>query len=133
MLRSRAARCQDRHAHAIMRAMRQRPLYLRAPLLLLVLLQLSVQGAAAWADARLGEGTNAPAHLESHSTDSCPRVHPSDCAFHRLLITPVTGQRAARLRIRAGRGIRWTIVVPDFPRSFAAATLHDSRAPPPLS
>jgi len=114
--------------------MQKRPLRMRAPLFLLTLLQLSVPGAAAWADARLGgEGWNAPAHIESHSTDSCVRVHPADCAFHRLLITPVVGNRAPVLRIRAGHAVRVAVVTPESLPVVSTATLHDSRAPPPLS
>jgi len=113
--------------------MRKRPLRLRALLFLLTLLQLSVPGAAAWADARLGEGWLAPAHIESHSTASCIRVHPADCAFHRLLVTPVAGGRAPVLRLGAGHGVRWTVVTPEIPRAVSTATLYDSRAPPPLS
>src|SRR5712692_6092429 len=104
--------------------MQKRPLRMRAPLFLLTLLQLSVPGAAAWADARLGgEGWNAPAHIESHSTDSCVRVHPADCVFHRLLITPVVGNRAPVVRIRAGQGVRWVVVAPETPRAISTATL----------
>jgi len=114
--------------------MQKRPLRMRAPLFLLTLLQLSVPGAAAWADARLGgEGWNAPAHIESHSSASCVRVHPADCAFHRLLITPVVGNRAPVLRIRAGHAIRLAAVTLESPPVVSTATLHDSRAPPPFS
>jgi hypothetical protein len=110
--------------------MRKRPLRLRAPLFLLTLLQLSVPGAAAWADARLGEGWAAPAHIESHSSATCVRIHPADCAFHRLLTTPVAGHRPPVLRIGAGQGIRWTIFAREAPRAISQVTLHDSRAPP---
>ncbi|OLB49473.1 MAG: hypothetical protein AUI08_07900 [Gemmatimonadetes bacterium 13_2_20CM_2_65_7] len=113
--------------------MRRRPLRIRAPLFLLTLLQLSVPGAAAWADALLGEGWNAPAHIESHSSATCVRIHPADCAFHRVLITPVVGNRAPVLRIRAGHAVRLAVVTPHSPRAVSTATLHDSRAPPPLS
>jgi len=117
-----------------MSPMQKRPLRIRAPLFLIGLLQLSVPGAAAWADARLGgEGGNAPAHIESHSSASCVRVHPADCAFHRLLITPVVGNRAPVLRIRAGHAFRLAVVTPQSPRAVSTATLHDSRAPPQLS
>src|SRR2546426_9600447 len=114
--------------------MQKRPLRIRAPLFLLTLLQLSVPGAAAWADARLGgEGWNAPAHIESHSSASCVRVHPADCAFHRLLITPVVGHRSPVLRIRAGQAVRLAGCTRENPPAGSAATPPRSRPPPPLS
>jgi len=117
MLRRRSGRCQDRTACCNMPPMRRRPLRIRAPLFLLTLLQLSVPGAAAWADALLGEGWNAPAHIESHSSATCVRIHPADCAFHRVLITPVVGNRAPVLRIRAGHALGRE----GFPEEVAAA------------
>jgi hypothetical protein len=111
---------------------RKRSLWLRTPLFLLTLLQLSVSAAAAWADARVGEATG-PAHIESHSTAACARVHPADCAFHRFLAAPLARTPSTVLRVRQGQGIRWTPYA--IARSSAAAdlTLPDSRAPPPLS
>ena len=112
--------------------MRRRSLWVRTPLLLLTLLQLSVPAAASWADGRIGE-PSAPAHFESHSTANCVRVHPADCAFHRFLLTPLTRTATTVLRIREGQGIRWTPATT--PRSAAPShlTLPDSRAPPTLS
>src|SRR3989442_15850951 len=133
MLRRRSGRCQDRTACCNMPPMRRRPLRIRAPLFLLTLLQLSVPGAAAWADALLGEGWNAPAHIESHSSATCVRIHPADCAFHRVLITPAAGNRAPVLRIRAGHAVRLAVLPPHTPRPVYTATPHDSRAPPPPS
>ena len=133
MLRRRDRGCQDRVVGCNMSPMRKRPLRLRAPLFLLTLLQLGVPGAAAWADARLGEGWLAPAHIESHSSATCVRIHPADCAFHRLLVTPVASSRPPVLRIRAGHGVRWTVVTPEISHAVSTATLHDSRAPPTLS
>src|SRR2546430_14453640 len=92
MLRRGDAGCQGRVVGCNMSPMRTRPLRIRAPLFFLTLLQLSVPGAAAWADALLGEGWNAPAHIESHSSATCVRIHPADCAFHRVLITPVRSE-----------------------------------------
>lgn len=112
--------------------MQKRSLWLRAPLVLLALLQLSVPAAAALADARLGEATG-PAHIESHSTDSCARIHPTDCVFHRFLAAPIARTAAAVFRIRDGRGIRWTLVRIERSARAADLTLPDSRAPPPLS
>jgi len=115
-----------------MPSMRKRSLWVRTPLLLLTLLQFSVPAAAAWADARIGEPAG-PAHIESHSTAGCARIHPADCAFHRFLSAPLARNAATVVRIREGQGIRWTPTL--LRRSSAAAdlTLPDSRAPPPLS
>jgi hypothetical protein len=109
--------------------MQKRSLWLRMPLFLLTLLQLSVPAAAAWADARLGEATG-PAHIESHSTASCARIHPDDCAFHRFLAAPIAHTPAAVLRVREGRGIRWTLSAIERSATAADLTLPDSRAPP---
>ena len=116
-----------------MTTMRKRSLWVRTPLLLLTLLQFSLPAAASWADARLGEKNNGPAHIESHSTDGCARIHPADCALHRFLTTPLAGYVATVLSLRDGAGITW------IPRATANAhfarhlTLPDSRAPPTLS
>ena len=125
--------CQGRVVGCNMPSMRKRSLWVRTPLLLiLTLLQFSVPAAAAWADARIGEPSG-PAHIESHSTAGCARIHPADCAFHRFLSAPLARNAATVVRIREGQGIRWTPTL--LRRSSAAAdlTLPDSRAPPPLS
>ena len=115
-----------------MPSMRKRSLWLRTPLLLLSLLQVSVPGAAAWADARLGEATG-PVHIESHSTNLCVRVHPADCAFHRFLSAPVARSATSVIRIRAGLGITWTPTATERAATATGLALPDSRAPPPLS
>src|SRR5258708_29285921 len=107
MLSRRDGGCQDRVVGCNMSPMPKRSLWVRTPLLLLTLLQISVPAAAAWADARLGEATG-PAHIESHSTASCPRVHPADCAFHSFLAAPLARATATEFRLRAGQGIRWS-------------------------
>jgi len=112
--------------------MRKRSLWVRTPLLLLTLLQFSVPAAAAWADARIGENTG-PAHIESHSTDQCARVHPADCAFHRFLSAPLARNPSTVIRIRDGQGIRWAPSVLERSSTAADLTLPDSRAPPTLS
>lgn len=133
MLRLRDGTCQGGVGSCNMPSMRKRSLWVRAPLLLLTLLQFSVPAAVAWADARVGEGSAGPAHIESHSTDGCVRVHPSDCAFHRFLTAPFAQHAAIVWRIRAGQGVTWT----PFGTSRRGATSHldlpDSRAPPTLS
>jgi len=115
-----------------MPSMQKRSWWVRIPLFLLTLLQFSVPAAAAWADARVGEPSG-PAHIESHSTASCARIHPADCAFHRFLSAPLARNATTVIRIREGQGIRWTPAV--LLRSSVAAdlTLPDSRAPPTLS
>jgi hypothetical protein len=106
----------------------------RAVLLLAALLQLSLPGAAAWADARLdGSGAGAVAHVESRSTDRCARIHPSDCALHRFLSAPVAVGQAVRVGV-----LTLAAVVPvsasrsDAP-ALVLALLPDSRAPPTRS
>ena len=111
--------------------MPKRSTWMRAPLFLLTLLQLSVPAAAAWADSQLGEATG-PAHVESHSTSACPRVHPADCAFHRLLATPAVRASTTLLRIRDRQAVQWTPSTVERSSSAADLTLPDSRAPPPL-
>src|SRR6266481_6195884 len=104
MLRERDGGCQGRVVGCNMPSMRKRSLWVRTPLLLLTLLQFSVPAAAAWADARIGEPAG-PAHIESHSTAGCARIHPADCAFHRFLSAPLARNAATVVRIREGRGI----------------------------
>jgi len=132
MLSERDGCCQVGVEHGNMPPMRKCPTWKRAPLVLLTLLQLSVPAAAAWADARLGEATG-PAHIESHSTAACARVHPADCAFHRFLAAPLARTPATVLRVRQGQGIRWTPYAIARSANAADLTLPDSRAPPPLS
>jgi len=112
--------------------MQKRSMWVRAPLLLLALVQFSVPAAAAWADARIGEASG-PAHIESHSTAACARVHPADCAFHRFLSAPLARNPSTVIRIREGRGIRWAPSVVERSATAADLTLPDSRAPPTLS
>ena len=115
-----------------MLAMRKRSLWVRTPLLLLTLLQFSVPAAAAWADARLGEPAG-PAHIESHSTAGCARIHPADCAFDRFLSAPLARNPSTVIRIREGQGLRWAPAVAQRSSLAADLTLPDSRAPPTLS
>ena len=132
MLRERDGGCQGRVVGCNMPSMRKRSLWVRTPLLLLTLLQFSVPAAAAWADARLGEPSG-PAHIESHSTDACPRIHPTDCAFHRFLSAPLARNAATVVWVREGRGLRWTPAILHSSPTASDLTLPDSRAPPPLS
>jgi hypothetical protein len=113
-----------------MTAMRNRPVWLRTLLLLLAVVQLTVSGAAAVADARLGERSAGPAHVESHSTSACARIHPPDCAFHRFLTAPLVQAPATVLRLREGQGIRWTPLVSSEAQAQSDGSLPASRAPP---
>ena len=104
----------------------------RACLLVAALLQFTLPGAAAWADARL-DGVAGPTHIESHSTDACVRIHPADCAFHRFLSAPLAVGQPVSLTIR---GLARRTTAPAV-RGLQRAALHkrlpDSRAPPTLS
>jgi len=132
MLKRRDGACQERIVSSNMPPMRKRSWWVRTPLFLLTLLQFSVPAAAAWADARLGEPSG-PAHIESHSTAGCARIHPADCAFHRFLSAPLARNPSTVIRIREGLGIRWALAVVERSATAADLTLPDSRAPPTLS
>ncbi|HXM37035.1 MAG TPA: hypothetical protein VN908_00075 [Gemmatimonadales bacterium] len=113
--------------------MQKRSPRVRTALLLLAGLQFMVPGAAAWADARLGASEAGPAHIESHSTAVCVRIHPADCALHRFLSAPLATGRPVVFRVQDARG---TLLAPRShaaPPAALAAGLHHSRAPPPLS
>ena len=105
----------------------------RFALCLLAALQLSLPGAAAWADARLDTAAAGPAHVESHSTAACARIHPADCAFHRFLSAPLTTGRPVVFRLRDGYSSSRVVVVKVIVPAALAAGLHHSRAPPTLS
>jgi hypothetical protein len=105
----------------------------RAALCLLAALQLSLPGAAAWADARLDSAVAGPAHIESHSTSACARIHPADCAFHRFLSAPLATGRPVVFRIRDAYRTAPAGTAHVVPQAASAAGLHHSRAPPTLS
>ena len=132
MLRARDGACQERIVSCNMPPMRKRSLWVRTPLFLLALLQFTVPGAAAWADARIGEPSGPP-HIESHSTAGCARIHPADCAFHRFLSAPLARNPSSVIRIREGQGIRWAPAIVQRSSLAGDLTLPDSRAPPTLS
>ncbi|PYO70070.1 MAG: hypothetical protein DMD69_00850 [Gemmatimonadetes bacterium] len=108
--------------------------WMRSVRLFTALLQLSLPGAAAWADAQLDSaGAHATAHVESHTTSACARIHPPDCALCRFLTAPLTPLRPATLRFD-GVGDR----APQHaePRGLVDARPQphpQPRAPPPLS
>jgi hypothetical protein len=69
--------------------MRRSPLA-RAFWLLAALLQLTLPGATAWADARLEREARSPrsaSHIEAHHSADCPRTHPPDCGLCQHLAT----------------------------------------------
>jgi len=112
---------------------------LRAPAgrvfrLVAALLQLGLPGAAAWADARLDSaGAHATAHVESHTTAACARVHPPDCALCHFLTAPLAARRPTALRLASSSDR-----IPG--RAEPARLPHplsrphpQPRAPPPLS
>jgi len=113
--------------------MRSLSLKSRLSLSVLAALQLSLPGAAAWADARLDSATAGPAHIESHSTAACVRIHPADCAFHRFLSAPLATGRPVVFRIRDGHRTTPVVAALASPRAALSAGLHHSRAPPTLS
>jgi hypothetical protein len=114
--------------------MSQRSPHVRACWLLAAALQLLLPGAAAWADARLdAAGAHATAHVESHSTSTCARVHPLDCALCHFLTAPLTLRRPATLRLT---GVGTPVRYPAEPAALpcAVARAHPQpRAPPALS
>ena len=74
---------------------RRHPPSVRALWLGATALQLLLPGAAAWADARLDAAeAHAVAHIESHTTKSCARIHPPDCALCHFLTAPGVTSRA---------------------------------------
>jgi len=113
--------------------MRSRPFKTRVYLALLAAVQLSLPGAVAWADARLDTAAAGPAHIESHSTSACVRIHPTDCAFHRFLSAPIATGRPVVFRIRDGYRTMPPVAAYVFARAALSAGLHHSRAPPTLS
>jgi hypothetical protein len=106
----------------------------RALLAFLLALQVGLPGAVAWADARLdATSALAVAHVESHTSASCVRIHPADCAFHRFLSAPLAPGKAVAVSIRidAPRAGLYPAREVGFPS--AQERLPDSRAPPLLS
>ncbi len=113
--------------------MRSLSLKSRLSLSLLAALQLSLPGAAAWADARLDTAAAGPAHIESHSTSACVRIHPADCAFHRFLSAPVATGRPVAFRFRDAYRVAPLAATVALAHAALAAGVHHSRAPPQLS
>ncbi|PYO76392.1 MAG: hypothetical protein E6K55_07730 [Gemmatimonadetes bacterium] len=117
-----------------MRSMGQRPPALRALWLATALLQLTLPGAAAWADARLDTAeSHAVAHIESHTTNSCARIHAPDCALCHFLTAPVAVGRAVTLPVAgADHRLPGRIALAGLP--YRLSRPHPQpRAPPALS
>ena len=86
-----------------MRYVARRPPGVRALWLAAAVLQLTLPGAAAWADARLDMAeAHATAHIESHTTNSCARIHAPDCALCHFLTAPAVASRATRPPVAGG-------------------------------
>jgi hypothetical protein len=100
----------------------------------LLVLQVVLPGAVAWADARLdATSALAVAHIESHSTASCVRIHPADCAFHRFLSAPFAQGQAVAIDARVDALRVTRPAVRSFGYTATPERLPDSRAPPSLS
>jgi len=100
----------------------------------MAVLQLGLSGAAALADAQLdAAGAHAKAHIESHTTSACARIHAPDCALCQFLTAPVTPGRPNPFRFARAADRAFDLAAPAAPpRSFAR--LHPPpRAPPALS
>jgi hypothetical protein len=114
--------------------MRCRSPLVRTSWLVVTALQLALPGTAAWADARLDAvETHAVAHVESHTTKSCARIHPPDCALCHLLTAPALVGRTAPVPrdVAADRPAR--AMEPARPSGRTTARHHQPRAPPALS
>jgi len=112
----------------------RRPLRARALWLLGTLLQLLLPGAAAWADARLdAAGAHATAHIESHTSKSCARIHAPDCALCHFLTAPALTGRATPLRLDVADRLAPRPVDPAGTARALARPHPQPRAPPTLS
>jgi hypothetical protein len=96
--------------------------------------QLALPGAAGYADARLDAlGAAARPHIESHTTKSCTRIHPSDCALCHYLSAPLARRQPMVLAPGATAD---QILFPAAPVRVAGARSRphpQPRAPPTLS
>ena len=101
--------------------------------LIVLVLQLALPGATAWADARLERESLTPrgaSHVESHRTPQCPRAHPLDCALCQHLASPLARAAPApalfvdapRVRVSPAGRVR--------PAQAPSVALPQSRAPP---
>ncbi len=93
-------------------------------------LQLALPGAAALADATLDmAGAHERAHIESHSTTACARVHPADCALCRFLTSALAAGTATSVPTSDAAPRSTPLVTLSHP-ARAVVLLPRSRAPP---
>jgi len=115
-------------------AMRRRSPAVRASWLLATALQLLLPGAAALADARLdAAGTHATAHIESHSSKTCARIHAPDCALCHFLSAPAVTARTVALRLNVADNRPLLATGPTTQARPLARAHPQPRAPPVLS
>ena len=107
---------------------------LQACRLITAVLQLLLPGAAALADAQLdAAGAHAKAHIESHTTGTCARIHPPDCALCHFLTAPLTPGRRTTLRLADAGATMPAPAEPGWPAPALARLHPPPRAPPALS
>ena len=107
----------------------------RALWLACALMQLSLPGAAAWADALtdvtpVGPGST---HFESQTTGSCPRLHPPDCALCHFLTAPQTTAERVSFALDFTAGRAWHPAARAIANSASRLSHPQPRAPPLLS
>jgi hypothetical protein len=111
----------------------RRSRFVRSVWLAFAALQLVLPGAATLADASLDiAGAHARPHIESHSTSTCARVHPSDCALCRFLTTALVAGAAASVPTSDAAPRSTPLVTLSHPAS-AVVLLPRSRGPPTLT
>ncbi len=114
--------------------MHRRSPLVRTSWLVATALQLTQPGAAAWADARLDNvAAHAVAHIESHTTKSCARLHPPDCALCHLLGAPAVTGGGMALRLDAAEPRLVGVAEHTAPPRLRARPHSQPRAPPRLS
>ena len=110
--------------------MTRRSRFVRSVWLAFAALQLALPGAAALADATLDiAGAHERAHIESHSTAACARVHPADCALCRFLTTALAAGTATSVPTSDAVPRSAPLVTLSHP-ACAVLLLPRSRAPP---
>jgi hypothetical protein len=107
----------------------------RAAWLVAAVLQLVLPGAAAWADAQLeaeSRSAGAVAHVESHTTARCPRIHPLDCSLCRHLRLEFRGAAPPSATVEFTPPAVPAAVATVSHRLQRLAELPQQRAPPSL-
>jgi hypothetical protein len=108
----------------------RRSRFIRSVWLAFAALQLVLPGAAALADASLDiAGAHERAHIESHSTAACARVHPADCALCRFLTTALVAGAATTIPTSDAAPRSAPTIALSHPAG-AVVLLPRSRAPP---